>query len=174
MYTRVDVTEVAAAAEGAKPRTLMGFKLLSFVCTQTFAWSEEIIVGDHLESSNPFYWDKVILNLLGTSKYDPTMPTVYRWNSRKKRMACFFGTYIDDIRTGGPTEVACKITSRRVALRMNFLDQLPWSAGRCEKERTTGQTTKSMGRRKMLLNGRKRLVCFYHPGKEVEGQNHGG
>ena len=38
-------------------------------------------------------------------------------------MACFFGTYIDDIRTGGPTEAACKATSRRVASRINYLGQ---------------------------------------------------
>jgi len=56
----------------------MGFKPSPFVCTQTFAWRKEIIVGDHLEISNPFYWDKVILNLPGTKEYDPTMPRVYR------------------------------------------------------------------------------------------------
>jgi hypothetical protein len=129
MYTGVDVTEVADVAAGAKrvlerwTRTLMGLRSSPFVCTQTFAWSEEIIVGDHLEFSNPFYWDKVILNLPGTLEYNPTMPRVYRWNSREKCMACFFGTYIDDIRTGGPTEAACKATSRRVASRINYLGQ---------------------------------------------------
>eukprot|EP00979_Chaetoceros_neogracilis_P007253 scaffold1521_cov271-Chaetoceros_neogracile.AAC.61 len=81
MYAGVDVTEqVADVAAGAKrvlderwTRTLMGLRSSPFVCTQTFAWSEEIIMGDHLEISNPFYWDKVILNLPGTLEYDPTM-----------------------------------------------------------------------------------------------------
>ena len=80
-------------------------------------------MGDHLEIGDPFYWDKVILNLPGTKEYDPTMPRVYRWNSRQNRMACFFGTNIDDIRTGGPTEASCKATSRRVASRINYLGQ---------------------------------------------------
>jgi len=130
MYAGVDVTEVAEAAAGAKrilkrwTRTLMGFKSSPFVCTQTFALSEEIIVGDHLEIGNLFYWDKVILNLPGTKEYDPTMPRVYRWNSKQNRMACFFGTYIDDIRTRGPTKASCnKATSRRVASRINYLGQ---------------------------------------------------
>jgi len=64
-----------------------------------------------------------VLNLPGTEECDPTMPRVYRWNSLLKVMACFFGTYIDDIRTGGPTERACKNTSRRVSSRTNYLGQ---------------------------------------------------
>ena len=51
MYAGVDVTEVTDTAEGAKrvlerwtTRTLMGLKSSPFVCTQTFARSEEIIV----------------------------------------------------------------------------------------------------------------------------------
>ena len=126
MYADVDVTEVADVVAGAKrvlerwTRTLMGLKSSPFVCTQTFAWSEEIIVGDHMEICNLFYWDKVILNLPGTLEYDPTMPRVYRWNSREKCMACFFGTEIDDIRTSGPTEAA---TSHRVASRIEYLGQ---------------------------------------------------
>ena len=40
-----------------------------------------------------------------------------------KVMACFDGTYIDDIRTGGPMERAYKATSRRVASRINSLGQ---------------------------------------------------
>jgi len=101
----------------------MGFKPSPFICIQTFAWSEKINFGDHFEIFNPFYWDKVVLNLLGTEEYDPTMPRVYCWNSLLKVMACFFGTYIDVIRTGGPTERACKAKSRRVASRLNYLGQ---------------------------------------------------
>ena len=32
------------------------------------------VIGDHLEIADPFYWDKVVLNLPGTEEYDPTMP----------------------------------------------------------------------------------------------------
>jgi len=55
----------------------MGFKPSPYVCTQTFAWSKEIIVGDVSETGNPFYWDKLILSFPGMEKYDPTMPRVY-------------------------------------------------------------------------------------------------
>ena len=80
MYAGVDVTQVSDIAEGAKRvlerwiHLLMGFKPSPFLCTQTFAWSEEMIIGDHLEISNQFYQDKVVLNLPGTEEYDPTMP----------------------------------------------------------------------------------------------------
>ena len=40
-----------------------------------------------------------------------------------KVMACLFGTYINDIRIGGPTERAYQATSRRVASRINYLGQ---------------------------------------------------
>ena len=104
-------------------RTLMGFRPSPYVATQMFAWSEEIILGDHLNPSNPFFWDTVIINLPGTEGYDPVMPGVYKWDSRRKVMACFFGTYIDDIRSGGATEEACRAASRRIASRINYLGQ---------------------------------------------------
>jgi hypothetical protein len=130
-YAGVDLTELdrdKIGKDGGRVlecwnRTLMGFRPSPYVATQMFAWSEEIIVGDHLDISNPFFWDKVIENLPGTESYDPMMPVVYKWNSHNNDMACFFGTYIDDIRSGGPTEIACHAASRRIASRINYLGQ---------------------------------------------------
>jgi hypothetical protein len=34
----------------------------------------EVIRGNHLDTANPFYWDKIILNLPGSPAYDPTRP----------------------------------------------------------------------------------------------------
>lgn len=48
---------------------------------------------------------------------------VYCWNAGKMHMACFFGTYVDNVRTGGPTGAACKVTSCRVALSINYVAQ---------------------------------------------------
>jgi hypothetical protein len=130
-YAGIDVTELEADSmkEGIKriferwSRTLMGFKPSPYICTQTFAWSEEIINGDPSDVTNPFYWDKVILNLPGQSDYDPTMPKVYKWNSVEDCMASFYGTYIDDVRSGGSSELACRDASRRIASRINYLGQ---------------------------------------------------
>ena len=38
-------------------------------------------------------------------------------------MAAFFGTYIDDIRTGDDSEKGCRATTWRVASRTNYLGQ---------------------------------------------------
>jgi len=59
-------------------------------------------VGDISESENPFYWDRLVLNLPGMEKYAPTMPRVYRWDSVRGVMASFFGHYID-----GANDFAC-------------------------------------------------------------------
>jgi hypothetical protein len=117
-------------------RCLMGFKPSPFVTTQTFGWSEEIIVGDRSDPLNPFFWDSVKLNLPGTSDYNPSMPWVYRWNSRQSQMAAFFGTYIDDIRGGGASEIDCRNTIHRTASRINYL-------GQQDAPRKRGQATQS-------------------------------
>jgi hypothetical protein len=131
-YAGVDITNVdldEAKEKGLKriierwARCLMGFKPSPFVTTQTFGWGEEIIVGDISDPSNPFAWDTVKLNLPGTEEYDPSMPWVYRWNSVEEKMASFFGTYIDDIRGGGPSELDCHRTIHRTACRINYLGQ---------------------------------------------------
>jgi len=143
-YAGVDITELDADKVGSTckrvlerwTRSLMGFKPSPYVCTQTFAWSEEIIVGDVSTSENPFYWDKLVLNLSGMEKYDPTMPRVYRWDSIRGVMASFFGTYINNNRIGGASKLACNNTLRRVASKINYL-------GQQDKARKRGQPTQT-------------------------------
>ena len=104
-------------------RTLMGFQSSPYLCTQAFGWSEDFINGDIDDwEDNPLAWKDVILNLPGSRNYQPTKPWVYRtkWDGS---MAGFFGTYIDDIRTGDGSEKSCRKTTRRVASRTNYLGQ---------------------------------------------------
>ena len=152
-YAGIDVTELDKTVTGlGRPRvferwtrTLMGFSPSPYICTQSFAWSEEIIVGNRLDYSNPFYWDKVVLNLPGTAEYDPKMSIVYKWNIIDQCLASFFGTYVDDIRSGGSTEDSCRSTTHRIGCRINYLGQQdavrkrghaskvprPWAGARC-------------------------------------------
>lgn len=102
-------------------RTLMGLKPSPYICTQSFGWCEDFIRGNRLDPQNPLRWDRVIMNLPGQEGYDPTRPWVYRWCDRMCDLAAFFGTYVDDIRTGAGSEGACRLTSRRVASRINYL-----------------------------------------------------
>ena len=63
----------------------------------------------------------MIMNLPGQEGYEPTKPWVYRWCDRSGGLAAFFGTYVDDICNGAGSEGACRLTSRRVASRINYL-----------------------------------------------------
>ena len=129
-YAGVDVTEVEDQIRHQSKRilerwtrTLMGFRPSPYVATQTFAWSEEVIIGNYTKKENPFFWDTVVLNQPGSSKYDPSMPWIYRWDSLRSTLPGFLGTYIDDIRTGHGSEVGCKLVSRQVSSRINYLGQ---------------------------------------------------
>ena len=130
-YAGVDVTHVdydlndknAKRVIERWSRCLMGFKPSPYVTIQTFAWSEEIILGNRLDLKNPFYWDTLKLNFPGTLGYEPAMPWVYKWNGVAQEMAAFFGTYVDDIRAGGSSEMSCKRALHRIASIVNYLGQ---------------------------------------------------
>ena len=123
-YAGVDVREVnGSSAYERWERCLMGVKSSPHGCTRTFAWSEDIINGNRHDPLNPLRWDKVILNLPGDPSYSPERPWVYRWDSINQCLASFFGSYMDDIRTGANTERMCRATSRRVAAGVNYLGQ---------------------------------------------------
>ena len=89
----------------------MGFCLSPYVATQMFAWSEKVIIGNYTKEDNPFFWDTIILNQPGSWTYDPSMPWIYWWDSVYSTLPSFFGTYIDNIRTGHRSEVECKLVS---------------------------------------------------------------
>ena len=143
-YAGVDVTYVDNDLADSKvkrilerwTRCLMGFKPSPYVTTQTFAWSEEVIMGNHLDDSNPFYWDTIKHNYPGTNDYDPAMPWIYKWNGLTNEMAAFFGTYIDDIRAGGSSELSCKKALHRIASIINYLGQQDASRKRGQPTQT--------------------------------------
>ena len=132
-YVEIDVTELDITVTGIGKAqvferwtiTLMGFSSSAYIYIQTLAWSEEIIVGNRLDYNNPFYWDKVVLNLPGTVDIDPKMSIVYKWNSIYYQcITSFFRTYVDDIRSGGSTEHSCRsMTQHRIGCRINYLGQ---------------------------------------------------
>lgn len=123
-FAGVDVRAVSGTDQQERwERCLMGLRSSPFICTQTFAWGEALICGDRKARDNPLRWDRVVMNLPGSETYNPTMPWVYRWDDEKATLAAFFGTYIDDIRSGGQTEQACWKASRRIASRINYLGQ---------------------------------------------------
>ena len=123
----------------------MGFWCSPYIATQSFAWSEEIVVGDLSDPNNPFAWNEIKLNLPGSDSYNPSMPWIYKWNSVADCMPAFFGTYVDDVRSGASTESMCRIATRRIASVVNYLGQQdaarkrrppsqtpgPWAGAKC-------------------------------------------
>jgi len=85
-------------------RTCMGLKSFPYVCTQTFGWCEDVIRGKRREANNPLRWDEVVSNLPGSKDYQPEKSWVYRLCSKTGKLAAFFGTYIDDCRSGTSME----------------------------------------------------------------------
>jgi hypothetical protein len=70
-YCGVDVTCVLPPTQPKKrtihcwQRMTMGMKPSPWVTTRLLSWLTEIVKGDRSQASNPFKWDKVILNLPG-------------------------------------------------------------------------------------------------------------
>ena len=93
-----------------------------------------------MDPSNPLRWDEVKLNLIGNKDYNPTFPTVYKWDTIAKRIAGNLIAYVDDLRVlGFSLEHAWQI-ARRVcsylqhlgvqdAARKRRLDEGPWDGG---------------------------------------------
>ena len=122
-FAGVDVQEIGGVKWEQWERTLMGFRPLPYVCTQTFSWGEDLIQGDRRSLGNPLRWDSIKLNLPGDENYDPRMPWVYRWDEVNARMASHFCCNIDDIRGMGDSEHVCREATRQVASWVNYLGQ---------------------------------------------------
>jgi len=105
-------------------RNLMGLTSSPYNSTRTFAWSEDFIRGDRRDPNNPLRWDRVVLNLPGSLDYNTSDPDVYRYDDLNAKMAAFFETYVDDIRTGdsGGEDAAHRLT-HVIAAKINYLGQ---------------------------------------------------
>ena len=131
-YAGVDLTEIdnmlVSAGRFARTferweRMLMGFRPSPYVTTQTYAWGEELIIGNYNCHTNPFFFDQVIQNLPGSKEYDPSLPWVFKWNSIDKVMPAFMETYIDDVKAGGSSEANCRRATHQIGSRLNYLGE---------------------------------------------------
>lgn len=81
------------------------------------------IRGDRRRNDNPFIWDKIILNLPGSVKFDPRKVLVYKLNGDTQRVATDFVTFVDDIRAIGGNYIECTSAMYRIATMLNYLDE---------------------------------------------------
>ena len=102
-------------------RTWMGLKCSPEHCVRFYYLIEEFLLVNPLDPDNPLAWDTVVLNLIGNDNYNPSLPNVFKWNSRLKQMAGDIKAYVDDLRAiGCSLEHAWKI-ARAIASRLQYL-----------------------------------------------------
>jgi hypothetical protein len=108
-YAGVDLTPILTEADDPKlrdphhwVRNLMGLRSSPFSSIKVSLVAEEVIRGDRKDSTNPFQWYSVKLNLPGPG-YDPTMAWVMKLRE-DSRLASDLFTFVDDVRLTGATE----------------------------------------------------------------------
>ena len=123
-YSGVDLTSVLDSRRTTWKmwnRMFMGFCASPYIAVKLFGWCIDMIMGDRWDVKNPFRWDRVISNLPGSSAYEPWRPRVYKaWEGS---ISAVIEAYVDDIRSIGGTEVACKLASSRASKILQYLGQ---------------------------------------------------
>ena len=102
-------------------RMAMGMLPSPYITIRLFAWAMEIIKGNRLDENNPFHWSELKLNCPGDSCYDPGLPVAFKWNPIANGIACDCKTFVDDLRSTGPTRELTKAATHQVETRMSYL-----------------------------------------------------
>jgi hypothetical protein len=148
-WAGVDLSDVSSAIHPSSratnrtilrwDRSLMGVRSSPFNCVRAYLISEEIIKGDRKARNNPFRWDRVIFNLPGTVKYDPSRPWMYRWDDIDQEIAPFVLSYVDDLRTGSSKgKQDCERITHVAGSKLNYLGEQDATRKRGEASQEPG------------------------------------
>ena len=102
-------------------RTWMGFRPSPEWACRFYYLAEEFVRGNEKDIKNPLYWKSIILNLIGSESYNPSLPSVYKWNDLVENIAGEIKAYVDDLRVIGLTWEHAWAIARLVASRLQFL-----------------------------------------------------
>ena len=97
-------------------RCAMGLKSSPYQAVQAMLVVKEVILGDPRDAENVFRWDKVRMNLPGSTDYDPTLPWVSKIRLEDGKIAADLFIYVDDVRVTGNTARECDAATRRCLL----------------------------------------------------------
>ena len=101
-------------------RNWMGLRDSPYRSLQMLLKAKAVAYGDRHDASNPFQWNKVILNLPGSSEYMSGKPWVQKVKEGGKVASdCFI--YVDDGRGTGDSAENCWLAIRRIASVCNHL-----------------------------------------------------
>jgi hypothetical protein len=101
-------------------RCLMGLRPSPYNTIQATHLAFEVANGNQHDMKNALQWEDVILNLPGSSSYNPLQPWVYRIR-RDKAMAGATPAYMDDLRPVGNSKMHCFAVSHQTASRLSYL-----------------------------------------------------
>jgi hypothetical protein len=99
----------------------MGFTSSPYQAVQGVLVAEEVILGDHLDPSNAFRFDAVVLNLPGMPEYNPGLAWVFKVRQSDGMVASDLFIYVDDARVIGNSEDDCWLATRQTASLLNHL-----------------------------------------------------
>jgi hypothetical protein len=142
-YAGVDLTELFPVDANGNilwerwERMLMGFKPSPYCTTRSMRRIEEKLKGPRGEEENVFRWDRVEMNLPGSTSYDTSKPWVFKVR-KDGTMASDLFIYIDDLRPTAPTKEECWDSAHQVCCRLTWFGIQDAPRKRREASQTPG------------------------------------
>jgi len=102
-------------------RDWMGLKPSPEWACRFYYLAEEFVRGDESDPSNPLHWDSIVLNLIGNANFNPSLPNVFKWNAREKKLAGEIKAYVDDLRALGWDLNHAWLIAHMIASRLQYL-----------------------------------------------------
>jgi hypothetical protein len=102
-------------------RLFMGFRPSPYLAIQYLYLALEFAVGNRKSKSDPLRWDLIRLNLPGDLMYDPSLPTVMKWNEDVNRIAGDMVAFVDDLRLSGFSIENAWAVARHILSRLQYL-----------------------------------------------------
>jgi len=102
-------------------RIFMGFRSSPYYAVRTFSYCVDMIRGNHLDSSNPYSYSGIRMNLPGSANYCPSLPWVTKMQGDKESSDII--PYMDDGRPYGGGERLCRRAAKKASKVTQYLGQ---------------------------------------------------
>ena len=102
-------------------RIFMGFRSSPYYAVKAYSWCLDMVKGNPDDSSNPFAFNNVKLNLPGSKEYDPVKPWLVKMFG--SNVANEIVVYMDDGRPHGNSERGCRRAGKRTSKVTQYLGQ---------------------------------------------------
>ena len=118
-------------------RNFMGMTDSPYRSIQLMLIAKYEAYGNRHDQTNPFHWERIILNLPGTWSYEPNLPWVFKVRF-DGHLACDVYVYVDDGKVTGWCRAACWEASKQCAKILTKLGIQDAARKRTEPSMTPG------------------------------------